>query len=232
MELLYFTRIKGYLFHNNSLDRIDFLGVNIYCGTWDNVPENQMIQALKETYANTLSAYPSKHVIITETGTPYNGVTYAVSGGTQTPSVKKAVNYLSGFCDWILQDHVPSFYFEAYDEPVKSQNGGHPIEQYFGIMNGNMEVHAFYRDFFTGMEIIETPLFCVYPNPTYGSVMLEFETEGAYIVTLAEMSGRISLRETANGQTAKIDISNYPAGVYLLTIDDGKQQSAIRIVKR
>jgi len=127
------------------LDRIDFLGVNIYCGTWDNVPEDQMIQALKQTYANTLSAYPSKHVMITETGTPYAGGTYGVSGGTQTPSTKKAADYLSGFCDWIKQDHILSFYFEAYDEPVKSKNGGHPIEQYFGLMDGNMELHPFYR---------------------------------------------------------------------------------------
>ena len=218
---------------SSLLDRIDFLGVNIYCGTWDNVPENQMMQAFKETYMNTLSAYPSKHVIITETGTPYSGAKYTVSGGgSQTPSIKKAVNYLGGFCDWIKQDHIPSFYFEAYDEPVKSQNGGHPIEQYFGIMNGNREIHSFYRDLFTGVDIVETPLFRVYPNPTNGPVTLELEAEGAYSITLADLSGRISLRKTANGQTAQIDINDYPAGVYLLTIDDGKLQNTIRIVKR
>ena len=140
------------------LDRIDFLGVNIYCGTWDNVSESQMIQALKQTYANTLSAYPSKHIIITETGTPYAGGAYDVSGGTQTPSIKKAADYLSDFCDWVQKDHIPSFYFEAFDEPVKSHHGGHPIEQYFGLMDGNMEIHSFYRDLVpvTGVSLNKT----------------------------------------------------------------------------
>ena len=302
------------------LEIVDFLGINVYCGTWDNVPEAQMLDAVKQTYSNTLTAYESKHVILTETGTPYSGGVYSVSGGTQTPSTKKAANYLSGFCEWVKQEQTASFYFEAYDENVKSQNGGHPIEQYFGIMNGDLKLHPFYGflapissvslnkttatltvgatvqleeaiepsiaanqnvtwsssntavaevsqtglitakaageatitvttddgDFtaqcivtvsdatieVTGAEIAKTPLFSVYPNPTSGLVTLEFETARAYIVTLAEMSGSISLRETINGQTAQIDVSNYPAGMYLLTIDDGKQQNAIRIVKR
>ena len=126
------------------LERLDFQGINIYCGTWDNVPENQMLQTLKQTYSNTLDNYPSKFVIITETGTPHNGGAYSVSGGTQIPSIKKAVDYFRGVCDWIKQDRIPAFYFEAYDEPVKSRNGHH-IEQYFGLMDGNMEIHSFFK---------------------------------------------------------------------------------------
>jgi hypothetical protein len=216
------------------LEKLDFVGINIYCGTWDNVSEDLMLDATKQTFAETVSLFQSKLVLITETGTPYSGGSYSVDGGTQTASVEKAVHYLSGFLDWIKQEQIPSFYFESYDEPVKSQNGGHPIEQFFGIMNGNLEIHSFYKDLLpASIEIIgETSLFSVYPNPTNGLVTLEFETEGVHIVTLAEMSGRILLRETANGQTAKIDLSDYPAGVYLLTMDDGKRQSTMRIVKR
>jgi len=83
----------------------------------------------------------------------------------------------------------------------------------------------------TSAEIIDTPLARVYPNPTEGIVRLEFESSGAYTVTLADMSGRTLLRQTVTAQTAQIDVSAYPAGVYLLTINDGKRQSATRIVK-
>jgi len=136
------------------LEEMDFTGVNIYCGTWDNTPENQMFEATKQTYANSLSAFQSKLVLLTETGTPYSGNTYSVSGGTQTPSKEKAANYLCGFLEWTQQENIPSFYFEAYDEPVKSAGSGHPIERYFGIMDGNMQIHPFYRDCIPLVELI------------------------------------------------------------------------------
>jgi exo-beta-1,3-glucanase (GH17 family) len=135
------------------LDKLDFAGVNIYSGTWDNTPENRMVAALKQSYANAVAAFPSKLVMLTETGTPYAGGSYTVSGGTQTASVAKAVSFLDGFLQWIHEENIPAFYFEAYDEPVKSKNGGHPVEQYFGIMDGNRQIHSFYREI-TGNETI------------------------------------------------------------------------------
>ena len=72
----------------------------------------------------------------------------------------------------------------------------------------------------------------VYPNPTDGVIILEFEMEGVYIITLADMSGRILIRETATGQTVQLDVNAYPAGVYLLTIDNGKQKTTTRVVKK
>ena len=138
--------IANISWNRSILEKLDFIGVNIYCGTWDNVSEDQMLDATKQTFANTVSAFPSKLVLLTEAGTPYSGGSYSVDGGTQTPSENKAANYLCGFLDWVQADRVPSFYFEAYDEPVKSQNDRHPVEQYFGVMDGNLEIHSFYRD--------------------------------------------------------------------------------------
>jgi len=71
----------------------------------------------------------------------------------------------------------------------------------------------------------------VYPNPTNGFFTLEFETDGVYNLTISDMSGRIISRETVNEQSVQMDISNYPAGVYILTISNGKGQTTMRIVK-
>jgi len=128
------------------LEKIDFIGVNSYCGTWDNTPEDQMLSAMKQTYVNTLSTFQSKLILFTETGTPYSGNTYTVAGGTQTPSEQKAANYLCGFLEWTKQEHIPSFYFEAYDEPAKAVESGNQIEQFFGIMDANKQIHSFYLD--------------------------------------------------------------------------------------
>jgi exo-beta-1,3-glucanase (GH17 family) len=141
--------IANISWNRSILEKLDFIGVNIYCGTWDNVSESQMLEATKQTFANTVSAFPSKLVLLTEAGTPYSGGSYSVDGGTQTPSENKAANYLCGFLDWVQADRVPSFYFEAYDEPVKSQNDRHPVEQYLGVMDGNLQIHSFYRDCIT-----------------------------------------------------------------------------------
>jgi len=83
----------------------------------------------------------------------------------------------------------------------------------------------------TNSEITDAPLARVFPNPTDGIFTLEFEAEDVYNLTLADMTGKILLRQTVKGQRVQMDLSNYPAGTYLLTIDDGKWQNTMRVVK-
>jgi hypothetical protein len=83
----------------------------------------------------------------------------------------------------------------------------------------------------TIVEIAEITLARIYPNPTDGAVTLEFETAAARHITISDMSGKTLARQTANDQTVVVDMSNYPAGVYLITIDEGKAKSTTRVVK-
>ena len=83
----------------------------------------------------------------------------------------------------------------------------------------------------TGVETPDAPLARVYPNSTDGKLTIQFETQGEYVVTLSDMAGKILLRQTVNDQTAQLDITKFPDGTYLLTIDDGKQQNTMRVVK-
>jgi uncharacterized protein YjdB len=71
----------------------------------------------------------------------------------------------------------------------------------------------------------------VHPNPTDGTLILTFETAGGRLITIRDLSGKILLRQSVNHPTAQIDISNYPADIYLLTIDDGKRKNTLRIIK-
>jgi len=210
--------IAGYMQSQSILEKLDFIGVNIYSGTWDNVPENQMLDALKLTYAGIIAQYPSKLILLTEAGTPYDGGSYSVPDGTQTASQEKAANYLCGFLDWIQQNAIPAFYFEAYDEPAKSMNGGHPIEQYFGIMDGNLQIHPFYCECIplcgtNGLLPVSSGnTIKIHPNPTTGKVFWEtdaniklYNTQG---IVLQKLFGR------------QVDLSDYPQGIYLLQIND------------
>jgi len=70
-----------------------------------------------------------------------------------------------------------------------------------------------------------------YPNPTDGILTLNFETAGKRHVSICNMSGTLLLSKQVDTQNAQIDISNFPADIYLLVIDDGKQKNTTKIIK-
>ena len=94
-----------------------------------------------------------------------------------------------------------------------------------GSQTANCEVTV---NSLTSIEISDVPLARVYPNPTDGTLNLEFEADGVHIVTITDMTGKTLLRKAIAGQnTMQIDVSDYPSGAYLLTID-GKTMRIIR----
>jgi len=64
----------------------------------------------------------------------------------------------------------------------------------------------------------------MYPNPATDFITLEFKSKGERIVTIKKKAGKELLRETVSDYRIQIDISDFPVGNYLLTIDDGKQK--------
>jgi hypothetical protein len=80
-------------------------------------------------------------------------------------------------------------------------------------------------------KIANVESFRIFPNPTCGALTLQFEEVGTHIITISDITGRTLLRKKTNNQIEHLDISNFPAQLYLLTIDNGKQKSTTRIVK-
>ena len=83
----------------------------------------------------------------------------------------------------------------------------------------------------TGYETISAVNALIYPNPTDGTFVVEFDSEGDYVITLTDMAGKVLLRKTASDNIVQMDISGYPAGVYLLVIENGAEKSVTKIVK-
>lgn len=83
----------------------------------------------------------------------------------------------------------------------------------------------------TGFETPAKPLATLYPNPTDGLFILNFDTEGTYRVTITTLTGKVMSQQVITGQLQPMDISSYPAGVYLVIIDNGTQRSTVKIVK-
>ena len=212
------------------LERIDFVGVNMYHGVWDNVPENQMISVSKQSFRNSVNQFHPKFVFLTETGAPYNGGQYSFVGGTQIASEKKAANYLKGFLDWTKQDAIPSFWFEAYDEPCKSQNGGHQIEQYFGIMDGNLLIHPFYKEIICSNEIeLFLPELKLYPNPFTDFVQLQGADDCLLTVYTATGAAVHIQKITSPNETIRLD--HLPAGNYIFNLEKKGRMKTVKILK-
>jgi exo-beta-1,3-glucanase (GH17 family) len=213
--------IAGASWGTSVLDKLDFVGVNIYAGIWDATPESQILTKMKQTYADEITKYQSKMVLLTETGAPYAGGTYIVEGTSKTPSTPKAVSFLNSFLEWIQGGNIPSFYFEAYDEPIKSQNGGHPIEQYFGVLDGNLQIHSFYQEILSNNSVIQLPdktNMNPYPNPVKDVFTLSSLPLGIAI-EIYDMSGKavkILNDNTLQSNSRMIDISDLSNGIYLV----------------
>ncbi|PJJ48531.1 hypothetical protein [Hymenobacter chitinivorans] len=73
-----------------------------------------------------------------------------------------------------------------------------------------------------------------HPNPTTGRVLLELGTasaEALHVVVTAPVGTRLGTHVMAPGQPLHLDLSAYPAGLYLLHLTQGGQQTVLRVVK-
>lgn len=89
-----------------------------------------------------------------------------------------------------------------------------------------------------GNPVLEKPDVVVYPNPTYGSVSIEFNLAEfdriqAYLADMqGKYCGNLLFSEQVNGQTVFwIDVSRFAAGDYILRIETNLHAWSERIVK-
>lgn len=71
----------------------------------------------------------------------------------------------------------------------------------------------------------------VYPNPTSGSLTLEFATAEVRIIQLFDVVGKMIVQTRSEDMTTNIDLSTFANGVYLLRVKGAKEMSMIRVVK-
>jgi hypothetical protein len=81
------------------------------------------------------------------------------------------------------------------------------------------------------MEIIEALNFIMYPNPTSNEVYLEFKTDSLNTVTIIDKKGKVLFEQSSEFYHMVIDVSYYPEGKYRVTVDNGKQKSALCLIK-
>lgn len=105
--------------HPEVLQAVDAVFMNHY-GYWEGIGVEQAIPALHTAYQELGNSAGRKTIIVSESGWPSCGETI----GEAVASPENAQYFLGEFINWAQTNHVPYFYFEAFDEPWKVASEG------------------------------------------------------------------------------------------------------------
>lgn len=83
----------------------------------------------------------------------------------------------------------------------------------------------------TGLEAGVAPWVRVWPNPTSGEIFIHSEERQNASITLSTLEGRVLDVVGWNGTQAHLDMTNYPAGLYLLSVESKNERQQFRIVR-
>jgi len=81
-------------------------------------------------------------------------------------------------------------------------------------------------------ETSETLIFLMYPNPSSNDVNLRFKKLGFNKVTITDKRGKLLFfYESIHYGMITVDISDYPADMYRVTVDNGEQKNTLCLFK-
>ncbi len=85
----------------------------------------------------------------------------------------------------------------------------------------------------TGTETAQDKL-SIYPNPVTSllNITVPGEIDGKGTIKVIDARGTIVAQQKVTGKLQKIDVSKFPGGVYLLQVNNGKDNSSLKFVKQ
>ena len=110
-------------------DACDVISIHTY-PAWLNKDIDIALFVSQQDYKEVSEFYKDKQVIITEAGWP----TESSRGIDATlANAKNQKQYLKEMSKWSLEEQIPVFFFEAFDEPWKGSNDPSEPEKHWGI---------------------------------------------------------------------------------------------------
>jgi len=113
-------------------EAVDFISIHTY-PVWEYKPIHEGLSYTQENYYAVAEKYPHKPVIITEAGwtTKSNGK------GIEPAFVNEELQkiYIDSLLEWVSEDSILTFFFEAFDEYWKGAPEPHEPEKHWGLFN-------------------------------------------------------------------------------------------------
>ena len=72
----------------------------------------------------------------------------------------------------------------------------------------------------------------VYPNPTTGQLQIERQENEALEIRITDQLGRVLQTQQLQNKVETIDLSELPAGIYFLSMDNGQKRVTQKVVKQ
>lgn len=157
-----------------------------------------------------------------------------------TQSIHKRINE-----DWIklnynkidtIIDYTSSILYKIYAPLDNLQKNKEYIVREYAVTENGITTYSDIRSFKTGTvrvnEIGENISMNVYPNPAEDFAIVQFEGfEGQVQVTVTDMQGKIVYKQsqTGNGNSIRINTSNFAAGLYFIKVQNDKSSMVDRI---
>ncbi len=120
--------------HPAVIDAVDYLLVHIYpwWDMWYGRTISNPTEYVISTYKEIQQQYPSKRVVIGETGWPSGGQ----SRGQAVPSLENQCKFYTEFLRRAIQENVEFYYFDAFDESWKVEEPG-GVGKHWGLAYGD-----------------------------------------------------------------------------------------------
>lgn len=116
----------------NLVDVLDFISIHTY-PIWEFKQIDEALEYTKENFSLITNRYPEKPVIITEAGwaTKSNGSGIAAASANE---IHQKI-YFESLMQWVEEENIMVFFFEAFDEPWKGSNDPLEPEKHWGLFN-------------------------------------------------------------------------------------------------
>ena len=112
------------------VDAVDFISIHTY-PVWEYKNIHEAMEYTKENYYAVSDKYPDKLVVITEAGWATNSNGRGIN--PENVSEKQQSIYLNDLMEWIDEEQIITYVFEAFDEPWKGSPEPLEPEKHWGI---------------------------------------------------------------------------------------------------
>lgn len=112
--------------------------------------------------------------------------------------------------------------FESTDSSIIApQNGIYTVT----VSDGCNQWSDTFEILTVGIEILESAVLAVYPNPTNGTLSVQIEKEGLHNLQILDLTGKIVFNATLNKNVTQFDLSSLDSGLYLCRLLDSQQNT-------
>lgn len=109
---------------------VDFISIHTY-PVWEYKKIHEALEYTKENYYAVASLYPDKPTVITEAGWATNANGRGIDPGNVSEFYQQM--YIQELLAWVDEEEIPTFVFEAFDEPWKGSADPFEPEKHWGL---------------------------------------------------------------------------------------------------